>query len=524
MSSGYKPGKKRIIQPIQPIKKELIDFHGCQIPKECEPYLERTNVSLIIKKGFINGMKNDAEMFCNEDLFELLMNELLNEQPGASFSSCVRQTANVATLPGVIKSLAMPDAHSGYGFSIGGVAAMRLDDPNAVICPGGVGFDINCGVRLLRTNLDDKDIEPHLAELADALQKNIPSGVGTTSTQTLTEKEMNEIMNEGLEWLVKKGLAWKEDLVYCEENGRIINSDPHLVSQKARGRGRNQLGTLGSGNHYLEIQRVDEIMDKEAAKQMGISHIGQICIMIHCGSRGLGHQVCQDFVDMCVSQSNKNEVDIQLTGVPFQSDNGQKYFKAMNAAANYAFANRGMISYHVRCTFEQVFQKSPKDLDMHLVYDVCHNIAKEESHLVDGKEIKCIVHRKGATRAFAPLNPVIPDAYKPIGQPAIIGGSMGTCSYMLVGTQEGMKKSFGSTCHGAGRKISRVNAMKNISSDSVVEEMKKKGIELRITDPKLAAEEADDAYKDVKEVVETCQSAGISRIVFKLKPLIVVKG
>ncbi|ELP87525.1 hypothetical protein EIN_098520 [Entamoeba invadens IP1] len=522
-TSGYKPGKRHAVVPLPSVPKETIEFCGCKIPKEYDGKLERTKNSLIIKKGFVPGMLSDAEMFCNTELFHLLMDELLNEQEGTPFSSCVKQTANVATLPGVVKSLAMPDAHSGYGFSIGGVAAMRTDK-GGCICPGGIGFDINCGVRLLRTNLKESDILPHKIELADSLQKNIPSGVGTTSSLRLSVKELREVMNDGMEWLATHNYARPDDFLYCEENGKIPDANPLLISQKAMSRGQNQLGTLGSGNHYLEVQKVDHIYDKEAAQALGITEIGQICVMVHCGSRGLGHQVCQDFVDTFLSKNTANPVDKQLTGVPFNSEDGKKYFSAMNAAANFAFANRGFITYHIRQTFSEVFKKSPEELDLGIVYDVCHNIAKLEKHVVNGEEVECVVHRKGATRAFPPHRPELPEKYKEIGQPAIIGGSMGTSSYVLVGTQSGMEKSFGSTCHGAGRKLSRVGAMKSVSSDNVVQEMEKKGIVLRITDPKLAAEECDEAYKDVTQVVETCQEAGISKIVLRLKPIVVVKG
>ncbi|EDR28341.1 hypothetical protein, conserved [Entamoeba dispar SAW760] len=502
---------------------ETIDFNGFQIPKVYDGKLERKPMELEIKKGFVEGMNGDAKIFCNDDLFNLLTFEMIKDISN-NYPSCVRQTANAATLPGVVASLAMPDAHSGYGFSIGGVVAMRLDNSEAVICPGGVGFDINCGVRLIRTNLQREDIEQHKSRLADELFKQIPSGVGTKAQIAFSPEDFDSIMTEGLEFLVKNGYAWEEDLSHCEEHGKIANADPSLVSKSAKSRGYKQVGTLGSGNHYLEVQVVDEIMDVEAAKAMGINEVGQVCIMVHCGSRGLGHQVCQDYIDLCMKSGICNPIDKQLTGVPFNSPIGQQYYSAMNCCANFAFANRGMITYRIRQAFETVLRMKPKKMDMHLVYDVCHNIAKVEEHEVDNKKVQCIVHRKGATRAFPPQHPDISEDYKEIGQPAIIGGSMGTCSYVLVGTQEGMKKSFGSTCHGAGRKMSRVKAMDNLTSKDVINRIKEMGIELRITDPKLAAEEADEAYKDVTEVVETCQAAGISKIVLRLKPLIVIKG
>ena len=513
------------VKAVEKQKKiiETEDFYGHKVPKDKLPYLDRDGVKLIIKKGYVEGMKDDAVIFCNDDLLGLLCNEMLKDAE-TNFPSCVRQAANVATVPSVVKSLAMPDAHSGYGFSIGGVAAMRLDDPNAVICPGGVGFDINCGVRLIKTDLSKEDLEGNEDELADLLFKSIPSGVGTKSDIQLTKEQFDDVLKNGLASLVNEGYAWEEDLDHCEENGRLAVADPSLISKQAISRGFGQIGTLGSGNHYLEVQEVDEIVDAEAAKVMGITHKGQICVMIHCGSRGLGHQVCQDYIKDCMKEGIPNSNDAQLTGVLFNSELGQKYFSAMNCCANFAFANRGMITFKVRQAFKEVFKKSPQKLGMNLVYDVCHNIAKVEKELIDGKEVDCVVHRKGATRAFPPHHPLTPNDYKEIGQPAIIGGSMGTCSYVLVGTEQGRLISFSSTCHGAGRRLSRTKAMDEVSSKDVLERLKEKGIRVRITDQSLAAEESDEAYKDVTEVVQTCQDAGITKIVLKLKPLIVIKG
>ncbi|ELP90822.1 hypothetical protein EIN_027210 [Entamoeba invadens IP1] len=515
--------EEKVQVDVKPKEIETFDFCGFKVPKKYEGKLERKPSELVIKKDFVEGMKQDAKIYCNDDLLELLAGELCNDALN-NFPSCVRQTANVATLPGIVGSMAMPDAHSGYGFSIGGVAAMRLDEPEAVICPGGVGFDINCGVRLIRTNLTKRDIEPHKVRLADALFKKVPSGVGTKASIDFKEEDFDKLLTGGLEYMVEQGYAWEEDLKHCEEGGKIAGADPSLVSKVAKSRGHQQVGTLGSGNHYLEVQTVDEIFDAEAAKAMGITEVGQVCVMVHCGSRGLGHQVCQDYVAISMKKGHSNPVDKQLTGVPFNSEDGQKYFSAMNCCANFAFANRGMITYQIREAFENIMGIKAKKMGMGLVYDVCHNIAKVEEHEIEGKKVKCVIHRKGATRAFPPNHPVLPEDYKMIGQPAIIGGSMGTCSYVLVGTQKGMENSFGSTCHGAGRRMSRVGAMKTVTSNEVIKRMKEMGIELRITDPKLAAEEADEAYKDVTEVVETCQAAGISKIVMRLKPMIVVKG
>ena len=530
---SYRRGKKKGPNTVrQEIEKErlenqveLVDFEGYKIPKKYQEFLERRNdVELIIKKGFVEDMVDDACIYCNNDLLELLCQELVKSEQDKSFTSCVKQTANVSTVTGVIKSMAMPDAHSGYGFSIGGVTAVRLDRDDAVICPGGVGYDINCGVRLIRTNLKHEDIMKKKERIADELQKKVPSGVGTKSEFQFKKKEFEEVLKNGLDYLKEKGYCWEEDLEFCEEHGHIQNANPEYISPKAIGRGINQLGTLGSGNHYLEVQMVDEIIDKEAAETMGIKEKGQICIMVHTGSRGLGHQVCQDVLNVIQEKGIVNKYDKQLNGLLFKSEEGQKYLSAMNASANFAYANRGFITHQIRKVFEEVFNEDAKDMDMALVYDVSHNIAKVEKHIVDGKEIECLVHRKGATRAFPPHHPEVPEKYKEIGQPAIIGGSMGTCSYVVVGTEVGMQKTFGSTCHGAGRKLSRGEAKRIKTPSDILKDMNEKGIVLRLTEEDLIAEECDDAYKDVRDVVETCQEAGITKIAFKLKPLIVVKG
>ncbi|KAL7713291.1 hypothetical protein QTN25_009138 [Entamoeba marina] len=480
-------------QPKPQVETE--DFYGVQMPKKYMQFLSRGPSSLTLHKGFVNDMRSDATVYCNDSLLELLAQELCNDAQ-THFTSSLRQTANVTTLPGVAGSLAMPDAHSGYGFSIGGVAAMRLDDPEAVICPGGVGFDINCGVRLIRTNLTIDDLNGKLDALADALAQSVPTGVGTLSDIRFNAEDFDELLVKGLPMLVENGYAWDEDILHCEENGCIKGADPKYVTKTAKSRGYKQVGTLGSGNHYLEVQVVKEISDEASAKSMGITQVGQICVMVHCGSRGLGHQVCQDFVNVCMKNGIVNKVDKQLTGVPFNSEIGKQYFSAMNCCANFAFANRGMITYKIRNAFEKVM----------------------------GMKAKKNGYASCATRAFPPGHKDVPEAYREIGQPAIIGGSMGTCSYVLVGTNEGMINSFGSTCHGAGRKMSRVKAMDMVTSGDVLRRMKDSGIRLRISNPKLAAEEADEAYKDVTDVVQTCQDAGISKIVCRLNPLIVVKG
>ena len=513
---------KKSKQPKAP-PEPLVAVNGHMIKQRFAEHLVRTPVSVVVTKGFVDGMLSDAEVFCNDDLYDLLLEELAAEHPNG-FLSCVQQVANVATIPTVVRSLAMPDAHSGYGFSIGGVAAFRMDDPRAVICPGGVGFDINCGVRLIRTTLRAEELLPVKERLADLLQAGVPNGVGTKAKRALTLDELDAVMRTGMRWLVANGLADADDLHYVEEGGCIENAEPAFVSQKAKGRGMHQLGTLGSGNHYLEVQVVDEVFDAAVADALGLAR-GTVCVMVHCGSRGLGHQVCQDFLDAFQGQCDvPSAADPQLNAVTFASETGQRYFRAMNAAANFAFANRGMITHAVRAAFEAVFGRPWKEMGMSVVYDVCHNIAKVEEQLVDGKLVPCVMHRKGATRALPPHHPQTPAAYQEIGQPAIIGGSMGTCSHVIVGTEEGMRRSFGSTCHGAGRRLSRVKAMKTVKSEDVIAELTQRGIVLRISDPKLAGEEADAAYKDVNDVVQTCHDAGISKMVVKLVPQIVVKG
>mmetsp|Transcript_34741 Transcript_34741/g.73305 ORF Transcript_34741/g.73305 Transcript_34741/m.73305 type:complete len:409 (+) Transcript_34741:171-1397(+) len=386
-------------------------------------------------------MKVPADIIVNDDLQNLLVQELHESccgpksGAGSSFIPAVRQAANVAALPGIVgASLAMPDVHSGYGFCIGNVAAFDMDDPAAIISPGGVGFDINCGVRLIRTNLMESDVgESVREELADAMFKNIPVGVGVDGDIPCDMKELNTLLSEGINWAVEKGYAWEEDRDHCEENGRMETADPKFVSNKAKKRGLKQLGTLGAGNHYAEIQVVDEIYHPEAAGIMGIGKVGQVCIMIHTGSRGLGHQVATDALTKMERAMARDTIDLndrQLSCARISSREGSEYLAAMSSAANFAWVNRSCITYLTRKAFSEVFDRTPDDMDMHLVYDVCHNIAKAEKHIVDGVEKKLLVHRKGSTRAFPPNHPNLPKDYQSIGQPVLIGGTMGTCSYV----------------------------------------------------------------------------------------------
>jgi tRNA-splicing ligase RtcB len=436
------------------------------------------------------------------------------------------QAANVAMLPGIVgKSLAMPDIHWGYGFPIGGVAATNAD--NGVISPGGVGFDINCGVRLVRTNLHSNDVnEKTIQQLVDQLFINVPSGLGSKAKVRLSRKELDEVLLLGAKWAVDHGYGWKEDVEYLEENGRLQQADLSKISEEAKQRGAPQLGSLGAGNHFLEIQRVAEIYDPQAAKIFGVNTIGQIMVMIHTGSRGFGHQVCTDHLRVLEQAVKKYNIwlpDRQLACAPVNSKEGQDYLKAMACAANFAWCNRQMIVHWVRESFEKILDQRAEDLDMGIVYDVCHNIAKLEEHTVEGKKQKVYVHRKGATRSFGPGRPEIPQKYRDIGQPVIIPGDMGTESYLLKGTKES-EETFGSTCHGAGRIMSRHQAVNKWRGETIMNELKKKGIYAHPASWKVMAEEAPDAYKDVTEVVNVTHGARISLKVARFVPLGVVKG
>jgi tRNA-splicing ligase RtcB len=436
------------------------------------------------------------------------------------------QAANVAMLPGIVgKSLAMPDIHWGYGFPIGGVAA--TDFEKGVISPGGVGFDINCGVRLVRTNLHAKDLsEEKIRNLSDEMFKNVPSGLGSKAKIKLNKKELDDVLKMGASAPVERGFGWEKDTNFLEENGCLKFADPSKVSDKAIQRGLSQVGSLGAGNHFLEIQKVDEIYDTKAAKIFGIKEIGQVTVMIHTGSRGFGHQVCTDHLrvfEQAVKKYNIFLPDRQLACAPITSKEGQSYLQAMACAANFAWANRQLIVHWVRESFERIMNDSAENMDMNIIYDVCHNIAKIEEHEIEGKKTKVCVHRKGATRAFGPDKKEIPLEYRGIGQPVLIPGDMGTESYLLHGTKES-EETFSSACHGAGRMMSRHKAIKKWRGEEVVKELKNRGIYVHPASFKVAAEEAPGAYKDIKKVVEVAHGAGISKKLVKLKPLGVVKG
>jgi tRNA-splicing ligase RtcB len=461
------------------------------------------------------AMRTDGLVFASPGM----MRDLRREQ-------ALEQVCNVATLPGIVgPAMAMPDIHWGYGFPIGGVAA--FDAEHGIVSPGGVGYDINCGVRLLRSRSSAKEILPHLNRLADALYRNIPSGVGShRSDFKLTLAEERRVLTKGAAWAVAQGFGDESELNYIEDHGTIAGADTEKVSERALERGRAQLGTLGSGNHFLEIQEIETIYDEGAAAVLGL-YPGQVTVSIHTGSRGFGYQVCDDYLKIMLKSARKYGIslsDRQLCCAPLQSDEARDYMAAMACAANFAFANRQMIADSVRKTFEEVLGKGPADLRMTTIYDVCHNIAKWEKHTVNGEERTLCVHRKGATRAFPPGHKEIPATYKKIGQPVLIPGDMGRYSYVLTGTDGAYEETFGSSCHGAGRVLSRHAAKKAARGRDIIGDLAKKGIVVRAAGRATVAEEMPEAYKDVAEVVKVVEQAGLGRVVARLKPMAVVKG
>ncbi len=468
-----------------------------------------------IPKSYKKGMRVPGLIYASEEMME----HILEEQ-------ALEQVANVAFLPGIVNySLAMPDIHWGYGFPIGGVAAMRVDD--GVVSPGGVGFDINCGVRLLRTNLTREEVLPKIKGLLDALYNSVPSGLGSKGRIRLRSGEIDEVLAKGSRWAVEKGYGQPQDLEATEERGEMAGADPAKVSRRAKERGMPQLGTLGSGNHFLEVASVDQIYEPEIASVMGIDRVGQVILLIHCGSRGLGHQTADDYIKEMVGAMKEYQIDLpdrQLACSPVKSPRGQSYLAAMSCAANYAWANRQCIAHWVREAFCRVLGKSEEEAGLEQIYDVAHNIAKIEEHEVDGKKETLCVHRKGATRAFPAGHPEVPEKYAQIGQPVLIPGDMGRVSYVLVGTELAMKETFGSTCHGAGRLKSRAAAKRMLSGREVLESLEARGITVQTGNIRDLAEEASEAYKDVTSVVEVTRQTGISRIVAKTKPIGVIKG
>jgi tRNA-splicing ligase RtcB len=468
-----------------------------------------------IPKSYKQGMLADGIIYADEKLLKDIRHDKAAEQ-----------VANVAFLPGIVKaSLAMPDIHWGYGFPIGGVAATDVE-AGGVISPGGVGFDINCGVRLMRTSLEFDEVKDKLKDLTYALFNDVPSGVGSKGDIRVSAKEEKEILVKGSKWAVEKGYGTKDDLECTEEFGAIAGADPEAVSERAYERGKAQSGTLGSGNHFLEIQVIDQLYDSKICDTLGLD-VGQIMVMIHSGSRGLGYQVCEDYTRSMVSCLQKYSINVpdrQLACAPVNSPDGQAYLGAMKCAANYAWANRQCLMHLTRKVFEKIFLKSWQQMGMFLIYDVAHNIAKLEKYIIDGKEKLLCVHRKGATRAFPANHPALPDRYKQIGQPVIIPGDMGRNSYLLVGTEKAMEETFGSTCHGAGRLKSRTQATRTINEGVLLRELAAKGITVKASGRGTIAEEAPQAYKDINEVVDVVHNAGISKRVCRMRPLGVIKG
>ena len=467
-----------------------------------------------IPPSFRSDMRVPARFYADESLLD-----------GVLGDRSLEQLVNTATLPGVVQHvLAMPDMHQGYGFPIGGVVATAM--PDGVISPGGVGYDINCGVRLLASHLDAEEIKPHLDDLASVLYANCPSGVGRGGAVRLTTGELDLVMEKGARWAVKRGFGSALDLEHTEEGGGLEGADPEKVSARARDRGRDQVGTLGAGNHFIEVDVVDQVADEAVARRIGLFR-GQVAVQIHCGSRGLGHQVCTDYVSRFQKVIRKYGIDLpdrELVCAPLSSSEGRDYLAAMKAAANYAFANRQVLAHHIRRSFEQALAGKVKRPELFQIYDIAHNMAKMETHSVAGRDMEVCVHRKGATRAFGPGSDALPAAYRDIGQPVLVPGSMGTCSWVLVGTETSMSQAFGSTCHGAGRIMSRSQAKRSVQGPALRRQLEAGGIRVRAGSMAGLAEEAPAAYKDVDRVVDVVHGAGLARRVARLTPLAVIKG
>lgn len=467
-----------------------------------------------IPQSFRPGMRVPVRVFATRELLEEALDDLSMEQ-----------AVNAAALPGTVGAvIVMPDVHQGYGFPIGGVAATRY--PDGVISPGAIGYDVNCGVRLLGSSIFFEEVEPYLDQLATALDHYCPSGAGKKGGVSLSEAELDQVCRLGARWALKKGMATEQDLRRTEEGGVIEGAETSQISQRAKDRGRPQLGSLGSGNHFLEVDVVAEIYDAEAAQVMGLSE-GTLALAIHSGSRGFGHQICSDYVQSFQLAVRKYGIDLpdrELVCAPMNTPEGEAYLGAMRSAANYAFANRQLLAHQARQAFEEVLAGKVKNWHLHQVYDIAHNIGKIETHNVDGVQMKVCVHRKGATRAFGPGSPGLPSEYQSIGQPVLVPGSMGTSSWVLVGTEASMERSFGSSCHGAGRVLSRNQAKKRVRGDQLRQDLQNEGIHVRAGSMAGLAEEAPEAYKDVDRVVNTVSGAGIARKVARLRPVAVIKG
>jgi tRNA-splicing ligase RtcB len=470
----------------------------------------------LLPKDYKPGMRVPGLVFATERMLDVIGQD-----------QALEQVANVAFLPGIVKySMAMPDIHWGYGFPIGGVAAMRTED--GVISPGGVGFDINCGTRVLRTGLREEEVRPRLKEIVDQVFRDVPAGIGGSGRVKASLKEIDEVLVKGARWALEQGYAWPEDVDSIEGGGALPGANPDKVSRRAKERGAPQLGTIGSGNHFLELQAVDEVYDEAAAKAMGIEGPGQVMVFIHSGSRGLGHQTCTDYLEVMEAASGKYKIqlpDKQLACAPIGSAEGQAYLGGMTAAANFAFCNRQLIAHWTRQAFQRVLGRDARDdLGMHVLYDVAHNIAKIERHRVNGVELSLCVHRKGATRAFPPGHPDVPARYQRVGQPVLVPGDMGRYSYVCVGSKRAMEETWGSSCHGAGRVQSRHAAKRMLKGVDIAQRLAERGIYVRAQNRGLLAEEASEAYKDVAEVVDVLDEAGIAGKVARMRPIGVVKG
>ncbi len=481
------------------------------------PLEEIDNYSWRIPKEYKAGMRVPGMVFSDKELLEKMKSDRTLEQ-----------CANVAHLPGILKyAITLPDGHEGYGFPIGGVAATDYEG-GGVISPGGVGYDINCGVRLLVTNLNEKDLRPKLGQLVEKIFGRVPCGLGSRRKDfRMSVSELDRAISAGVPWLVEKGMGWTDDIEHCEEKGQMKTANPDKVSPTAKNRGATQIGTLGSGNHFLEIQKVDKILNQEVAKEFGINQKDQVTVMIHCGSRGFGHQICSDYLRTMERAVHKYKIELpdrELACAPGKTMEAEAYFQAMSCAVNYAFINRQAITHWVRQCFEEVFGQPAEALGLQLVYDVAHNIAKIEEHTVNGGRGKVWIHRKGATRAFPPGHREVPLDYRDVGQPVIIPGSMGSSSWLLVGTPKAMGLSFGSTAHGAGRMMSRTAAKRRFWGGEIKRGLEKRGIIVRSASAAVLAEEADSAYKDVDRVVDVSDKLGIATQVVRLLPMGVVKG
>ncbi len=489
---------ERVKTPTKPIQMKKIDENIWEIPQ-----------------SFMPGMNVPGRVYADEALLEKM-----------KLDRTLIQCANVAHLPGIYKwAITLPDGHEGYGFPIGGVAA--TDYEKGVVSPGGVGYDINCGTRLLQTNLTEEEVRPKLPTLLDTLFKYIPSGLGSRGQIKVSHVELEKVLSDGVEWAIDRGYGWSEDATKCEEEGCMESADPSKVSQTAKSRGTPQLGSLGSGNHFLEIEKVDEIFDEKAAKVFGIEKVGQILVFVHTGSRGLGHQVCSDYLrvmDNAVKKYKINLPDRELVCAPGKSREAEDYLPAMASACNFAWSNRQMITHWTRQAFEKVFNQPVDSIGLKLIYDIAHNIAKIEEHQVDGRRVKVYVHRKGATRAFPPGHNAVPSTYREVGQPVLIPGSMGTASWVLVGTEKAMELSFGSTAHGAGRNLSRSAAKRRYWGEDVKKDLEKKGVLIKAASMSVVSEEAPGAYKDVDNVTNVSHNVGIATKVARLAPIGVSKG